>query len=165
VSSPSSLSIITCNTNHLHYDFSISQHPFRFTGVVKLRSFTLIGGEEGKSPGKLKAFINREDIDFSVADTTTPTQEWELAEDYNGEIAYPAKYDYTTNDTTCDLSSLTNEALPFSSRIHKFQNVSSLTLYIPENFGAPESRIYYLGLKGEFTPVSPKAPPPLFLAT
>jgi hypothetical protein len=38
-------------------------------------------------------------------------------------------------------------------RIAKFNNVSNITIYIPDNFGAENTRIYYIGLKGDFTPV------------
>lgn len=34
-------------------------------------------------------------------------------------------------------------------RIRKFQGVSSLTIFVQENFGGDNSRIYYIGLKGE----------------
>lgn len=34
-------------------------------------------------------------------------------------------------------------------RIRKFQGVSSLTVFVQDNFGGDDSRIYYIGLKGE----------------
>jgi hypothetical protein len=36
------------------------------------------------------------------------------------------------------------------SRIVKFSSVSSITIFIPENFGADVTRIFYIGLKGDF---------------
>ncbi|ELR13777.1 thioredoxin family Trp26 family protein [Acanthamoeba castellanii str. Neff] len=103
-----------------------------FTASIKLKAINIIGGADGTSPGKLKAWINREDIDFSSVDDVAPTQEWELSENPQGEIEYP-------------------------TRITKFQNVTSLTLYIPENFGAERTIISYIGLKGEFKTLSRKA--------
>eukprot|EP00854_Cymbomonas_tetramitiformis_P010704 gene10704-12661_t len=37
-----------------------------FTSDVKIKSIMLIGGDDGSSPDKLRAFTNREDLDFSV---------------------------------------------------------------------------------------------------
>ena len=33
----------------------------------------------------------------------------------------------------------------------KFAGVHSLDLYIPRSLGAPETRIHFIGIKGEFT--------------
>ena len=43
---------------------------------------------------------------------------------------------------------------PASPRVAKFNNCESLTLYFDKNFGADETRIVYIGLKGDFTEVS-----------
>eukprot|EP01103_Thecamoeba_quadrilineata_P012795 TRINITY_DN3390_c0_g1_i1.p1 TRINITY_DN3390_c0_g1~~TRINITY_DN3390_c0_g1_i1.p1 ORF type:complete len:204 (+),score=39.70 TRINITY_DN3390_c0_g1_i1:48-659(+) len=103
-----------------------------FTGVVKLKGITLIGGEEGSSPSKLKVWVNREDIDFSLADTVKPIQEWDLVEDPTGEVTY-------------------------QTNIVKFQNVSNVTFYIPANFGSMITKILYIGLKGEYTAIKREA--------
>lgn len=34
-------------------------------------------------------------------------------------------------------------------RIRKFQGVSCITLFVQDNYGGADSRIYYIGLKGE----------------
>lgn len=34
--------------------------------------------------------------------------------------------------------------------LNKFLDVTHLTLYFPENFGADSTRLYYIGLRGEF---------------
>ena len=39
-------------------------------------------------------------------------------------------------------------------RVARFSNVEHLSIYFPENFGSDTSRIYYIGLKGDFTEVS-----------
>ena len=51
-------------------------------------------------------------------------QEWELAErDPTGLLEYPTQFS-------------------------RFQNVSKLSIFIPDTHGADTSRIYYIGLKG-----------------
>ena len=62
-----------------------------FTGSVKLKALTVIGGPDGKSPEKLRLFANRDDLDFSVVDAMDPVQEWDLFENENGAIEYPVK--------------------------------------------------------------------------
>jgi hypothetical protein len=42
--------------------------------------------------------------------------------------------------------------LPF--RIVKFCSVHHLSIYFPKNFGADETIVYYIGLRGEFSEVS-----------
>jgi len=97
-----------------------------FTGAIKLKSIIISGGDQGSSPKQMKIFTNREDIDFSNANEVKPVQEWDLHEDFKAQFEYP-------------------------TRIAKFNNVSNITIYIPNNFGAENTRIYYIGLKGDFT--------------
>ena len=40
-----------------------------------------------------------------------------------------------------------------SERVHKFQNVSSLTFFFEENYGASSTKIFYIGLNGEYMAV------------
>eukprot|EP01116_Phalansterium_solitarium_P000757 TRINITY_DN10608_c0_g1_i1.p1 TRINITY_DN10608_c0_g1~~TRINITY_DN10608_c0_g1_i1.p1 ORF type:complete len:211 (-),score=37.56 TRINITY_DN10608_c0_g1_i1:103-735(-) len=96
-----------------------------FAGSVKLKSF-IIGGAGESAPSRVKMFTNRDDIDFSNASDVPPVQEWELQPDPQCELEYPTK-------------------------IVKFSSVSSLTMYIPANFGAERTRITYIGLKGDFS--------------
>ncbi|TPX69610.1 hypothetical protein SpCBS45565_g02347 [Spizellomyces sp. 'palustris'] len=102
-----------------------------FTASIKLKSIAIFGGPGDKTPSRMKAYINRDDVDFDTADTTEPTQEWELVRDVpKGQLAeYP-------------------------TRIAKFSNIRNLTLYFPENFGDDISRIYYIGLKGEWMEIN-----------
>mmetsp|Transcript_16851 Transcript_16851/g.28920 ORF Transcript_16851/g.28920 Transcript_16851/m.28920 type:complete len:224 (+) Transcript_16851:275-946(+) len=97
-----------------------------FTVAVKLKSFCIIGGANGEAPSKVKLFTNREDLDFEDAQEMPGVQTFELTEDFEGEIDYPV-------------------------RASKFQNISSLTIYVSENFGADSTKITFLGLKGEGT--------------
>ncbi|KAL0917817.1 hypothetical protein M5K25_012911 [Dendrobium thyrsiflorum] len=97
-----------------------------FTSDVKIKSISVVGGAEGTSPSKMRAFINRDGIDFSDAQNMQPVQEWELAENLQGILEYQTRYP-------------------------RFQSVGSLTLHFPENFGANTTQIYYIGLRGEAT--------------
>lgn len=49
------------------------------------------GGADGTSPSRLRAFTNRDDLDFGTAADTTPVQEWDLLENPRGEIEYPTQ--------------------------------------------------------------------------
>ncbi|PKU71069.1 PITH domain-containing protein [Dendrobium catenatum] len=97
-----------------------------FTSDVKIKSISVVGGAEGTSPSKMRAFINRDGIDFSDAQNMQPVQEWELTENLQGILEYQTRYP-------------------------RFQSVGSLTLHFPENFGANATQIYYIGLRGEAT--------------
>eukprot|EP00250_Pteridium_aquilinum_P022703 c25583_g1_i1 orf=328-936(-) len=97
-----------------------------FTTDVKIKSISIIGEGSGRSPSRMRAFINREDIDFSTAAAMTPIQEWELAENLQGELEYQTRY-------------------------ARFQSVASLILHFPENFGGETTAISFIGLKGEAT--------------
>lgn len=96
-----------------------------FTCPVKIRSFTIIGGGEGLAPRSAKFFINRETLDFGDAEESQPVQQWDLAVDGdpNGLIEYPTQFS-------------------------KFQNVSSLWIFIPDSHGADHTLVSYIGLSG-----------------
>jgi hypothetical protein len=97
-----------------------------FSGSVKLTGITVVGGPDGASPAKLKVFINRDDLDFSAAADLPAVQEWDLLENYGGQIEYP-------------------------THAAKFNGVHSLDLYFPSNYGADRTTISFIGLRGEFS--------------
>ncbi|KAM0826710.1 hypothetical protein ACQ4PT_068681 [Festuca glaucescens] len=97
-----------------------------FTSDVKIKSIAVVGGADGSSPSRMRAFINREGIDFSDAQNMQPVQEWELAENLRGVLEYQTRYS-------------------------RFQGVANLTLHFPDNFGGDTTKIYYIGLRGEAT--------------
>ncbi|GAW82265.1 hypothetical protein, conserved [Plasmodium gonderi] len=103
-----------------------------FTSQCKIVSLFLIGGEDGSYPRKLKIFSNREDIDFENVNDFKCVQELELSEDYHGSVEYPLK-------------------------VTSLFNVSYLTLYFYENYGAETTKIFYIGLKGIGTNYTRKA--------
>jgi len=96
-----------------------------FTTQVKVLSFCMIAAGE-TAPSKVRMWVNREDIDFSNASEVPPTQSWDVNEDTEGVLDYP-------------------------TQIHKFQNVSSLLIHVPSSVGGENTRIEYLGFKGEAT--------------
>ncbi|XP_062202032.1 uncharacterized protein LOC133904559 [Phragmites australis] len=97
-----------------------------FTSDVKIKSISVVGGADGTSPSRMRAFINREGIDFSDTQNMQPVQEWELAENLQGVLEYQTRYS-------------------------RFQGVANLTLHFSDNFGGDTTKIYYIGLRGEAT--------------
>ena len=91
---------------------------------AQLRGIVVAGGGDGSSPTALRAFINRNDVDFGLASQLAPTQEWSLVDDATASLEYATRY-------------------------AKFQSVSSVTLHFPSNGGAPSTRIHFIGLRGE----------------
>ena len=94
-----------------------------FTCPVKIRAFTLIGGPDGMAPRTVKFFVNREALDFGDAEEAQPVQQWDVVHDPAGTVEYPTQFS-------------------------KFQNVSSLWIFIPDNHGADHTLISYIGLSG-----------------
>ncbi|KAL2261895.1 hypothetical protein VTK26DRAFT_3051 [Humicola hyalothermophila] len=98
-----------------------------FTGQVKLHSILLRTSDSDSAPKTLKVIINREDVDFDVAEETDGTQTFEL--------------------------SRTNEVQELPVRRARFNAVRRLTLFFPDNFGDGDedvTRISYVGFKGEW---------------
>eukprot|EP00871_Galdieria_phlegrea_P000805 jgi/Galph1/1725/GphlegSOOS_G402.1 len=100
-----------------------------FTNTVKLKAIAVIGGGGESNPSQVRLFINNEQlVDFSAVQEAKPIQTIDLAPEStcHNWIEYPTKYT-------------------------KFQNVHSLIMFFPSNFGALRTIIEYIGLKGEGT--------------
>uniref|UniRef100_A0A7S2WJK3 PITH domain-containing protein n=1 Tax=Rhizochromulina marina TaxID=1034831 RepID=A0A7S2WJK3_9STRA len=99
-----------------------------FVSPVHIRRIMVIGGgEEEGHPSHLKAFANREDVDFSSAEDISPTQEWPL------EV-----------NRTQEGFVVTRQA-PFTS-------VTAVTLYISANHGSvDQTAVQYIGMQGDHT--------------
>ncbi|XP_010526065.1 PREDICTED: PITH domain-containing protein 1 [Tarenaya hassleriana] len=97
-----------------------------FTSDVKIKSISIIGGPDGTSPSKMRAFTNREGIDFSDVQNMQAVQEWDLVENLEGVLEY-------------------------QTRFSKFQGVGNITLHFPDSFGGDTTQIRYIGFKGEAT--------------
>merc|ERR1712176_169981 len=96
-----------------------------FTGNVKLKGLKVIGGEEDSHPDRVKLFKNRPNMTFDDA-SSAPDQEFALVPDPEGSLEYKTK-------------------------VVTFSSVHHLTLYFPSNMGADQTKIYYIGLSGEWT--------------
>ncbi|KAG7379277.1 PITH domain-containing protein 1 [Phytophthora pseudosyringae] len=96
-----------------------------FTEAVSIKSICISGSAgDGTHPKEVKLFTNRDDIDFSNANELPAQQKLALVEDDTANIDYPLQ-------------------------VRKFQGVSSVTLFIENSYGGDETKIYYIGLKGE----------------
>ncbi|EFJ42720.1 hypothetical protein VOLCADRAFT_97170 [Volvox carteri f. nagariensis] len=78
----------------------------------------------------MRAFVNRDDLDFGAVSRMTPVQEWELVADGDprGVIEYPVQ-------------------------VSRFTGVHSLDLHLSGASGGSETEaveVTFLGLKGEF---------------
>ncbi|PBP20451.1 60S ribosomal protein L3 [Diplocarpon rosae] len=95
-----------------------------FTGQVKLHSILIRTSLSGSAPQTLKVFINRDDLDFSAASDLSPTQEFKLSQ--------------------------TSDVQDIQVKRALFGKVQSLTLFVEDNYGENETRINYLGFKGDW---------------
>ncbi|KAJ8960991.1 hypothetical protein NQ318_020295 [Aromia moschata] len=96
-----------------------------FVGNVKLKGIKVIGEDSDNHPSKMRLFKNRPAMTFD--DTSAEAdQEFELVRDNTGVTEYV-------------------------TRVVSFNSVHHLTLHFPSNFGAETTRIFYIGLKGEFS--------------
>ncbi|XP_068621452.1 PITH domain-containing protein GA19395 [Battus philenor] len=97
-----------------------------FTGNVKLKGIIIVSEDSGSHPAKLRLFKNKPNMTFDDV-SMEPDQIFELQKDTVGVLEYIPK-------------------------IVTFSAVSHLTMHFPTNFGAETTKIYYIGLKGEWKP-------------
>ncbi|XP_028043274.1 PITH domain-containing protein CG6153 isoform X1 [Bombyx mandarina] len=97
-----------------------------FTGNIKLKGIKVASEDTDSHPSKLRLFKNRPNMTFDDV-MIEPDQVFELQKDTDGILEYCPK-------------------------IVTFSSVSHLTMHFPKNFGAETTKIYYIGLKGEWTP-------------
>ncbi|CAH1775206.1 unnamed protein product [Owenia fusiformis] len=96
-----------------------------FTGNIKLKGIIVIGGEGDQHPAEMKLFKNRPHMTFDDA-AAEADQVFEMHEDRLGQLEYETK-------------------------ISRFSSVEHLTIYFTKNFGDDITKVYYIGLKGEFS--------------
>ncbi|KAM9321659.1 PITH domain-containing protein 1 [Gastrophryne carolinensis] len=96
-----------------------------FTGNVKLKGIIVIGEDSDAHPSEMRLFKNIPQMSFDDA-RREADQVFNLNIDTTGELEYPTK-------------------------IARFSNVSHLSIHISKNFGAENTKIFYIGLRGEWT--------------
>ncbi|XP_072169818.1 PITH domain-containing protein 1-like [Diadema setosum] len=96
-----------------------------FTGNVKLKGIIVIGGEDDTHPAEMKLYKNQPHMTFDDV-RAEPDQLFEMHRDDRGELEYATK-------------------------AARFFNVNHLSIHFSRNFGADTSKIYYIGLRGEFS--------------
>ncbi|XP_013405040.1 PITH domain-containing protein 1 [Lingula anatina] len=96
-----------------------------FTGNVKLKGVIVIGGEDDTHPSSMKLYKNRPQMSFDDTGVEAD-QEFQVTPDSTGVVEYPTK-------------------------VVRFSSVTHLTIYFPTNFGADTTKVYYIGLHGDFT--------------
>ncbi|XP_055712939.1 PITH domain-containing protein CG6153 isoform X3 [Phlebotomus papatasi] len=96
-----------------------------FSGNVKLKSIIVMGADNNSHPNKLRLYKNRPKMTFDDVNLQ-PDQEFQLTIDSNGTVEYNTK------------------PVVFSSVHH-------LSMHFPGNFGEDLTKIYYIGLRGEFS--------------
>ena len=62
-----------------------------FNGAVKVKAISVIGGSNGSSPSRLKAYTNRNDLDFASVADMVPVQAWDLQEHQQASMEYPTQ--------------------------------------------------------------------------
>lgn len=103
----------------------------RFTAQIRLHSILIRTSASNSAPQTLKVYLNRDDLDFSIASSLEPTQKFDLAQ--------------------------TNEIQEIPVKRALFNTVRSLDLFFEDNWGQGEedvTRISYIGFKGEWMKLS-----------
>ncbi|XP_061192729.1 PITH domain-containing protein GA19395-like [Saccostrea echinata] len=95
-----------------------------FTGNVKLKGIIVIGEQGENHPSKMRLFKNAPEMTFDDVGRKAD-QEFELTPDPEGTLQYGV----------------------IAAR---FNSVDTLTIHFPSSFGGENTKIYYIGLKGDF---------------
>jgi len=107
-----------------------------FTSMVQIKAIALASGGEGISPAKVKLFVNREDVDFSNAESLQAAQELNLVPDSSELIEYPLKFAVVRRPCSCclDLPSLLLSTISPCSSATQLQNTYRLISSTLEEF-------------------------------
>lgn len=96
-----------------------------FTGNVKLKGVIIMGEDDDSHPSEMRLYKNIPQMSFDDTERE-PEQTFSLNRDITGELEYATK-------------------------ISRFSNVYHLSIHISKNFGADTTKIFYIGLRGEWT--------------
>lgn len=75
-----------------------------FTGSMKIKAFSVIGGTDGSAPASVRIFVNRDDLDFSAAADLQPVQSFSLQENHRGDMEYPTQYASLQSMHSCSIA-------------------------------------------------------------
>ncbi|EAW95074.1 chromosome 1 open reading frame 128, isoform CRA_a [Homo sapiens] len=96
-----------------------------FTGNVKLKGIIIMGEDDDSHPSEMRLYKNIPQMSFDDTERE-PDQTFSLNRDLTGELEYATK-------------------------ISRFSNVYHLSIHISKNFGADTTKVFYIGLRGEWT--------------
>ena len=74
-----------------------------FNGTVKVKAISIIGGGNGSSPARLRAYTNRNDLDFAAVADMAPIQAWDLQEHQQASMEYPTQCVVLLKQPLCTL--------------------------------------------------------------
>ena len=95
-----------------------------FTGNVKLKGI-IMGEDDDSHPSEMRLYKNIPQMSFDDTDKELD-QTFSLNPDLTGELQYATK-------------------------MSRFPNVYPLSIHISKNFGADTTKVFYIGLRGEWT--------------
>lgn len=107
-----------------------------FIGHVKLHSVFIRSLGDDTSPKEIKLYKNNVNLDFDTVGSAQCIQTLNYPESIGPGI--------TTSDGTDGI-------VQFAVNRPKFSNISSVTLHITQNYGAEQTKLLYLGFRGDFT--------------
>ncbi|KAG7218648.1 hypothetical protein INR49_019965 [Caranx melampygus] len=110
-----------------------------FTGCVKLKGVIISGEDDDSHPAEVRLYKNIPQMSFDATG-----REPDQASD-STEILSPSW------STRQNLSHPRPLFAVSCSRITRFSNVQHLSIHISKNFGAESTRVYYIGLRGEYS--------------
>lgn len=111
-----------------------------FVVLVKVRAICFGVYADGSAPSVLRLFSNKTGLDYSNINDTRPDQLLEIGDSFS----------HSSGAASASASSRVS-ILEIPIQTAKFQNVSTLTLHISANQGAPQTCLTFLGLKGDAT--------------
>jgi len=105
-----------------------------FTGLLKVKSVTILGPGGELDPKAFKLFVNK-DVDFDSVDDIAADQEFECVQQARNTQGGP----------------LGNVDVPeYAVKASKFSNVRFLSILVAQSWGGEHVCITYIGFKGEF---------------
>ena len=110
-----------------------------FLVMVNLKAISLRSVSD-QGPFEIRAYKDKEGMDFGTAYDTSPVQKWECIEE--GCEAMGSQIEFIDD-------SYGGYIVDYATKAHKWQHTSSITLHLSEYISGEESiMIFYIGLRG-----------------